>query len=112
MATKYTIMHGANAHKHSIAGRQAIRKKAAKAFPTLTEFLEKRDYTGAITLLEVSSCLQWIVSLHAVALTSEQFLDSSGKRHEQHDAWVGYCAFHLGEYKKALAVHQLSSRLV
>ncbi|CAH8508550.1 unnamed protein product [Dicrocoelium dendriticum] len=52
-----------------------------KEIPTLEEFLTLRDYTGALTLLE--------------------FERSCGTQKTENDLWIAYCAFHLGDYKKA-----------
>ncbi|KAG7164115.1 Intraflagellar transport protein 56-like [Homarus americanus] len=57
-----------------------------KVLPKLDDFLKKRDFTGAITLLE--------------------FQRSSGNTNELNDQWIGYCAFHLGDYKRALLEFQ------
>eukprot|EP01029_Cantina_marsupialis_P029588 TRINITY_DN781879_c0_g1_i1.p1 TRINITY_DN781879_c0_g1~~TRINITY_DN781879_c0_g1_i1.p1 ORF type:complete len:567 (-),score=129.66 TRINITY_DN781879_c0_g1_i1:163-1803(-) len=48
----------------------------------LEQFIENRDYTGAITLLE--------------------FERRSGDESESNLQWTAYCAFHLGDYQKAL----------
>ncbi|KAG0730255.1 Intraflagellar transport protein 56 [Chionoecetes opilio] len=53
-----------------------------KTLPKLEDFLKKRDFTGAITLLE--------------------FQRNSGNANEEADQWIGYCAFHLGDYKRSL----------
>ncbi|KAF5287512.1 hypothetical protein FQA39_LY04140 [Lamprigera yunnana] len=55
-----------------------------KNVPQFEEFLTKRDYTGAITLLEFHH--------------QEDNLEI--------DLWMAYCAFHLGDYKKALDIYQ------
>ncbi|THD27062.1 Tetratricopeptide repeat protein 26 [Fasciola hepatica] len=52
-----------------------------KELPKLEEFLAKRDYTGALTLLE--------------------FQRSCGKVSLETDLWIAYSAFHLGDYKRA-----------
>jgi intraflagellar transport protein 56 len=54
----------------------------SKKVPALEDFLERRDYTGAMALLE--------------------FNRQSGKGGEEGDLWLGYCAFHLGDYKRAM----------
>lgn len=51
----------------------------------LAEFIKSRDYTGAITLLE--------------------FQRQTGEVTAQTLPWLGYAAFHLGDYKKALDVY-------
>ncbi|KAG5309890.1 IFT56 protein, partial [Acromyrmex insinuator] len=56
-----------------------------KEIPKLEEFLEKRDYTGALTLLEFNS-------------TTSSNLEM--------DLWMGYCAFHLGDYKRAATIYE------
>nr|XP_012230243.1 PREDICTED: intraflagellar transport protein 56 isoform X3 [Linepithema humile] len=68
------------------ASSEGVRKSASrKEIPKLEEFLEKRDYIGALTLLEFNS--------------------STGSSLEM-DLWMGYCAFHLGDYKRAATVYE------
>ncbi|XP_068237656.1 intraflagellar transport protein 56 [Palaemon carinicauda] len=64
------------------AGLQATAASNKKALPKLEDFLTKRDFIGAITLLE--------------------FQRNSGNADDLTDQWIGYCAFHLGDYKRAL----------
>lgn len=33
-----------------------------------------------------------------------QFQRSIGEKQEHADLWIGYCAFHLGDYKRAMEV--------
>lgn len=61
------------------------RSTSDKKIPKLEEFLEKRDYTGALTLLEFNNA-------------SESTLNS--------ELWMGYCAFHLGDYKRAATIYE------
>ncbi|XP_076055072.1 tetratricopeptide repeat domain 26 [Oratosquilla oratoria] len=65
------------------AAVQPSTSSSKKSLPKLEDFLDTRDYTGAITLLE--------------------FERNSGKGNELNDQWIGYCAFHLGDYKRALS---------
>ncbi|XP_064819554.1 intraflagellar transport protein 56-like isoform X1 [Oncorhynchus masou masou] len=58
------------------------KKNKAKKSPRLEEYLNQRDYLGAQTLLE--------------------FQRDVGEKEEHADLWVGYCAFHLGDYKRAM----------
>ncbi|XP_053986821.1 intraflagellar transport protein 56 [Hylaeus anthracinus] len=68
------------------ASSEGIKRSASeKRIPKLEEFLEKRDYTGALTLLEFNS-------------TTENSLNS--------ELWMGYCAFHLGDYKRAVTIYE------
>lgn len=60
----------------------AGKSKNAKGQPSFDEFVEKRDYTGALALLEYKlKCQEGDVK--------ELLL------------WIGYCSFHLGNYKRA-----------
>lgn len=68
------------------ASSDGVRKSASrKEIPKLQDFLEKRDYIGALTLLE--------------------FENSTGSSLET-DLWMGYCAFHLGDYKRAATIYE------
>ncbi|XP_072760849.1 intraflagellar transport protein 56 [Anoplolepis gracilipes] len=68
------------------ASSDGVRKSAShKEIPKLEDFLEKRDYIGALTLLE--------------------FDNSTGNNLET-DLWMGYCAFHLGDYKRAATIYE------
>ncbi|XP_043599225.1 intraflagellar transport protein 56, partial [Bombus pyrosoma] len=68
------------------AASEGVRKSASdKRTPKLEEFLEKRDYTGALTLLEYNNA-------------SETTVNS--------ELWMGYCAFHLGDYKRASKIYE------
>ncbi|NXP74496.1 IFT56 protein, partial [Ramphastos sulfuratus] len=62
------------------------RRKKGKKIPQLEELLALRDFTGAIALLE--------------------FKQQVGEQEEDADLWIGYSAFHLGDYKKALEVYE------
>ena len=57
-------------------------KAAAKGQPSLDDFLDKRDYMGALTLLEFKLRCQ----------------DGDMKDLLM---WIGYCAFHLGNFHRA-----------
>ncbi|KAK2816835.1 hypothetical protein Q5P01_025026 [Channa striata] len=58
------------------------KKKTKSKVPRLEDYLQQRDYLGALTLLE--------------------FQRSIGEKEEHADLWIGYCAFHLGDYKRAM----------
>ncbi|EGD72542.1 TTC26 protein [Salpingoeca rosetta] len=62
------------------------RSTKKKELPKLEDFLQKRDYVGALTLLE--------------------FMDGSGKPIDAQDEWIAYCAFHLGDYRRALQTYK------
>uniref|UniRef100_A0A8U7N2R7 Intraflagellar transport protein 56 n=1 Tax=Corvus moneduloides TaxID=1196302 RepID=A0A8U7N2R7_CORMO len=62
------------------------RKKKGKEVPQLEELLAQRDFTGAIALLE--------------------FKQHVGEEEEDGNLWIGYCAFHLGDYKRALEEYE------
>ncbi|CAI2722666.1 unnamed protein product [Schistosoma spindalis] len=66
--------------------KPALQKQKAvpiqsRKIPNLIEFVDKRDFTGALTLSEFERCC--------------------GNSSIETDLWVAYSAFHLGEYKKA-----------
>ncbi|XP_017888054.1 intraflagellar transport protein 56 [Ceratina calcarata] len=68
------------------ASSEGVKKSASeKRIPKLEEFLQKRDYTGALTLLEFNNA-------------TESTLSS--------ELWMGYCAFHLGDYKRATGIYE------
>ena len=54
-------------------------QSASKQLPKLEEFLSRRDYAGATTLLEFKR-------------------NASKTSNENLDMWIGYCAFHAGGY--------------
>ncbi|XP_064640455.1 intraflagellar transport protein 56-like isoform X3 [Lineus longissimus] len=68
----------------------AKENKKKKKMPKLDDFLAARDYTGAITLLE--------------------FNRNSGKGNDETDLWIAYCAFHLGDYKRAMEEYERLTR--
>jgi intraflagellar transport protein 56 len=72
--------------KH-VAKTKAIANVKAKSstpkLPQLDDFVKNRDYTGAIALLEFN----------------RRALD---QENPETLLWIGYCAFHIGNYQKAL----------
>uniref|UniRef100_A0A5F9DE38 Intraflagellar transport protein 56 n=1 Tax=Oryctolagus cuniculus TaxID=9986 RepID=A0A5F9DE38_RABIT len=66
------------------------RKKKGRKSPKLDELLSQRDFTGAITLLE--------------------FKRQVGEQEEDTNLWIGYCAFHLGDYKRALEEYENAAK--
>ncbi|XP_062919426.1 intraflagellar transport protein 56 isoform X1 [Mobula hypostoma] len=62
------------------------KKKKGKKIPKLEEYLAIRDYSGALTLLE--------------------FKRHVGEKEDDIDMWVGYCAFHLGDYRRAMEEYE------
>ncbi|XP_039256430.2 intraflagellar transport protein 56-like isoform X1 [Styela clava] len=66
-------------------GSTPEKEKNKRQMPKVEDLLEKRDYTGAITLLE--------------------FNKHAGKATGDTDLMIGYCFFHLGEYKKAYEIY-------
>ncbi|XP_047143283.1 intraflagellar transport protein 56 isoform X2 [Hydra vulgaris] len=57
-----------------------------RKLPKLEDFLEKRDYTGAVTLLE--------------------FTRQAGKESDEIGLWIAYSLFHSGEYERAMKEYQ------
>ncbi|XP_051899211.1 LOW QUALITY PROTEIN: intraflagellar transport protein 56 [Pristis pectinata] len=62
------------------------KKKKGKKIPKLEEYLTARDYSGALTLLEFKRHL--------------------GEKEDDIDMWMGYCAFHLGDYRRAMEEYE------
>lgn len=62
------------------------KKKKGKKIPKLAEYLTNRDYSGALTLLE--------------------FKRHVGEKEDDIDLWMGYCAFHLGDYRRAMEEYE------
>ncbi|EPZ32299.1 TPR-like protein [Rozella allomycis CSF55] len=61
-------------------------KNNGPKIPTLEDFLSKRDYTGAMTLIDFQNQMNEEVSIESLL-------------------WYGYAAFHAGKYEKALKVY-------
>jgi len=68
---------------------QAQAQTNAPKLPQLEEYIQKRDYTGALTLLEFNK-------------RSDE-IDETSK--QQTLMWIGYCAFHMGDFQKSLAAY-------
>ncbi|PNF26920.1 Intraflagellar transport protein 56 [Cryptotermes secundus] len=66
---------------------QSQQTQGRKQVPKVEDFLATRDYTGALTVLEFGA----------------------GKGNAETEMWIGYCAFHLGDYKKAMSVYEALS---
>lgn len=69
-------------------GKSAAATNAPK-LPQLEEYINKRDYTGALTLLEFN----------------KRSDDSDANALQQTLMWIGYCAFHIGDFQRALAAY-------
>uniref|UniRef100_A0A146KPY2 Tetratricopeptide repeat protein 26 n=3 Tax=Lygus hesperus TaxID=30085 RepID=A0A146KPY2_LYGHE len=72
--------------KPALGPNLAEAPSSNKSVPSLDQFLANRDFTGAITILE--------------------FEHSTGRNTEMTDRWLGYCAFHLGDYKRAMQIYE------
>ncbi|KAF6200480.1 hypothetical protein GE061_004923 [Apolygus lucorum] len=72
--------------KPALGPNLAEATSSNKSVPSLDQFLAARDFTGAITVLE--------------------FEHSTGRNTEMTDRWLGYCAFHLGDYKRAMQIYE------
>ncbi|NP_001008617.1 intraflagellar transport protein 56 [Danio rerio] len=66
----------------STSSNEKKRKNKSKKIPRLEDYLNQRDYLGALTLLE--------------------FQRNSGVSVEHADLWTGFCAFHVGDHKRAM----------
>uniref|UniRef100_A0A4W3GE76 Intraflagellar transport protein 56 n=1 Tax=Callorhinchus milii TaxID=7868 RepID=A0A4W3GE76_CALMI len=75
--------------KPAVSGETAQpdrRRRRGRKIPKLEEYLTARDYCGALTLLE--------------------FKRHVGEKEDDIDLWMGYCAFHLGDYKRAMEEYE------
>lgn len=93
--------------KPAIAGEKNESKdsrgSAKKQIPTIEEFLSKRDYTGRQSQFIWGPPLQIIMS---GAMAVLEFNRHSGGGGDDVDMWLGYCAFHLGDYKRAMLEYE------
>lgn len=62
-----------------------------KQVPSLEEFIERRDYTGALNLLEFEQ---------AIGEGDIQLMKK----------WIGFCNFHLGDYKEAFQAYNTTEK--
>ncbi|XP_075238773.1 intraflagellar transport protein 56-like [Convolutriloba macropyga] len=62
------------------------REGSGKSLPKLDELLQKRDFTGALTLVE--------------------FQQNPEKADPETLEWIGYISFHLGDYVKAYKIYK------
>ena len=67
----------------------------------MEEFLGKRDYTGAMAVLEFNRH-SGQGSEEVCYMKFAQKTDSVS----QVDLWLGYCAFHMGDYKRAMLEYE------
>ena len=68
------------------AKQDALKERAQKKKPTMDEFLGKCDWSGALGLLQFERNTQ-------ISMGAEESEDLI--------MWMAYCAFHLGDYKRA-----------
>jgi len=78
------LLSRAKAHVDPKEAAKATVKKR-KEVPTLHTYLERRDYVGAVTLLE--------------------FTKNTGAPLPNTEEWLGYCYFHLGNVQKAHGIY-------
>lgn len=86
----------------------AASKPAEKKGPKLLDFINSRDFTGAVVLAEFLKS--------AGAATQSSGAVSSADNADQMNPsqilqWLGYSAFHLGDYQKALDAYKELLRL-
>ena len=75
-----------NKFNKTTKSKSSLRKRL-----NLADFVSRRDYEGALALLEFN-----LKSGAATALTNW---------------WIGYCAFHLGRYQRAVEAYEEQSRI-
>lgn len=74
--------------------------------PTFEEFIASRDYTGALTLLEV--CFNFFYFLNFVInfVNHKKFNSKTDTFNLREELWRAFCHFRLAEYKKAVDVYK------
>lgn len=102
----------------SASSSEKKRKTKTKKIPKLEDYLNQRDYLGALTLLEVQAPLilfnehwdfistMFIWPLYPLNCLSCQFQRNGGVSVDHEDQWIGYCAFHLGDHRRSMEVSQ------
>ncbi|ORY39782.1 hypothetical protein LY90DRAFT_41209 [Neocallimastix californiae] len=86
-----------------------INDKKNSKIPKLETFIEQRDYVGALTLLEfikanLNSSDNGPGNNNLINNFSN-FSDNDLINENTIDLWIGYSAFHLGDYKKAMEIY-------
>jgi intraflagellar transport protein 56 len=71
----------------SAAKSETLKERAQKKKPTLDEFVDKMDWSGGLGLLQFERNTQESIGAEDTDMTI---------------MWMAYCAFHLGDYKKAI----------
>eukprot|EP00764_Aduncisulcus_paluster_P011792 gnl/Carplike_NY0171/4726_a6431_239.p1 GENE.gnl/Carplike_NY0171/4726_a6431_239~~gnl/Carplike_NY0171/4726_a6431_239.p1 ORF type:complete len:628 (+),score=145.24 gnl/Carplike_NY0171/4726_a6431_239:25-1908(+) len=99
------MMHARMTLGRSRPSKKEILAKDTERFPKLEDFLEKRDFLGAYTLLRF--CANFIRNLKSRGIDVE---DVDPSLEELRDPfilklWVGYCLFHLGKYQDAERIY-------
>nr|CAD7578319.1 unnamed protein product [Timema californicum] len=86
-----------------------------KQVPKMEDFLNARDYTGALIVLEVRVQILFhndLLDLSAadkllvMSPTPRSLSQFGGSKGNETEMWIGYCAFHLGDYKRAMSVYE------
>uniref|UniRef100_A0A915PQ81 Intraflagellar transport protein 56 n=1 Tax=Setaria digitata TaxID=48799 RepID=A0A915PQ81_9BILA len=75
--------------------KKSEQKLKSMKIPELDEFLQKRDYIGAMSLLQACDVLPFF---------SEKFQSKDENTDDITELWLGHCVFHAGEYRQAIAV--------
>ena len=78
---------GVHPNRGGVGVRRGDKHASRKSIPSLEDFVTRRDYMGAIALLEFQQ-------------GSEELSE------EDACLWLGYCASHLGDYQKALESYE------
>ncbi|ORX77761.1 tetratricopeptide repeat protein 26 [Anaeromyces robustus] len=86
-----------------------INDRKNSKIPKLETFIDQRDYVGALTLLEfikanINNSDNGPGSNNLLNNLSN-FSDNDLINENTIDLWIGYSAFHLGDYKKAMEIY-------
>jgi len=82
------MSRGNQQRRSSVGG---ARSKKQTKVPTKEDFIKKRDFTGALALLEFQ----------------RRNGDNMDSEEDEIEClmWIGYCAFHLGKYERAQEIY-------
>lgn len=85
----------------AVSGASALtsRQPPDSAKPELTDFLLKRDYTGAVAVLEFEKAIGEERCEVAVASVVESSCRPASS------LWLAFCYFHIGQYTKAIEIY-------
>lgn len=90
----------------SATSRQSSAPGGKRALPEFDEFILRRDYTGARTLLEVNPVYYSVTKQMTEEKNSFQFGVNKNQDSLARE-WTAFCNFHLGSYNRAMEQYEV-----